>query len=361
MVGEKVEISKTASVIIVAVVLVGAFLAVLLTGSFFGPASSSTTVRVGYLTADLHHLAYFVAKNQTVGNGKSFFEKYGLNVTDAASAGYPTGGHEMDAFLGEKVDIGMMGAPPSITKHLNLGVNTTIIAQVNDIGSAIVVAPSINSFSELRGKTVAVPNKASIQYFLLLYYAEKNNIKIEEIDVPDETPVGLMNAKLKLGTIAGYVAWEPFPAEANVSRIGKILATSNDIWPNHLDCVVVAHKNFVAKYPNLVVNFLRAHMEATNWINEAKLNTSSSDYDLLVNIGVQFTGRNPTVIEEALSRIDYKYEIDSAFRFTFIEYTGKLIDYQLIPATRLEERGYTSVFNFADRYIDGTYLNKAKE
>jgi len=359
--GKTLRISKTTTVIAAVIILVVAFLAVLFTASFFAPPSSSTTVRVGYLTADLHHIAYFAAKNKTVGGGQSFFEKYGVNVTDAASGGYATGGNEMDAFLAEKVDIGMMGAPPSITKHLNLGVNTTIIAQVNDIGSALVVEPSINNFSDLKGKTVAVPNKSTIQYFLLLYYAEKNNVDIAEINVPDETPVGLMNEKLRLHTISGYVAWEPFPAEANVSRIGKILATSNDIWPHHLDCVVVVHKTFASKYPDLVVKFLKAHIEATNWINKAKLNTSSPDYQLLANIGVQFTGRNSTVVREALSRIDYKYEIDSAFRVTFFQYTSKLIDYGLIPATKLQERGYSGIYDFADKYIDTTYLSKAKE
>ena len=354
------KISKTTSALIIVIILIVAFLTVFYAPSFFAP-SSSTAVRVGYLTADLHHVAYFVAKNKTAGGGQSFFEKYGVNVTDAVPGGFPSGGNEMDNFLAGKIDIGMMGAPPSITKHLNLGVNTTIIAQVNDIGSALVVEPSINSFADLKGKTVAVPNKASIQYFLLLYYAEKNNVDIAEINVPDETPVGLMNGKLRLGTISGYVAWEPFPSEANVSRIGKILATSSDIWPHHLDCVVVANKDFAAKHPNVVVSFLKAHIEATNWINNAKLNSSSSDYRLLVNIGVQFTGRNSTVIREALSRIDYKYEISSAFRFTFIEYTNKLISYGLIPAVRLQERGYSDTYNFADRYIDETYLSKAKE
>jgi NitT/TauT family transport system substrate-binding protein len=356
------KISKTEAIFFITGAIVASVLSAVFFRAFWLPPSSeAVTVRVGYLTADLHQIAYFVAKDKTVGGGQSFFEKYGVNVTDAASGGYAAGGNEMDAFLSEKVDIGMVGAPPSITKYLNLGVNITIIAQTNEIGSAIIVDPSISKFSDLKGKTVAVPNKASIQYFLLLYYAEQNNVKIEEINVPDETPVGLMNEKLKLGTIAGYVAWEPFPAEANVSGIGKILATSNDIWPHHLCCVLVAHKNFAAKYPNLVVNFLKAFIEATNWINEAKSNSSSSNFDLLVNIGVQFTGRNFTVIQDALSRVCYKNEIDTAFRFTFIEFTNKLIDYQLIPATKLQERGYSSVYDFADDYINETYLSQAKK
>src|SRR3972149_5349283 len=150
----------TAIISLVAIALAGIFLAPYLT-----PAAPSTTIRVGYLTADLHHIAYFVAKNKTVGGGQSFFEKYSVNVTDAVSGGYASGGVEMDAFAGGKVDIGFLGAPPAIIKHLNLGVNTTVIAQVNDIGYAVVVKPEDLDLVGPRAITSLAPTRSSIQYF----------------------------------------------------------------------------------------------------------------------------------------------------------------------------------------------------
>jgi len=345
----------TAIISLVAIALAGIFLAPYLT-----PAAPSTTIRVGYLTADLHHIAYFVAKNKTVGGGQSFFEKYSVNVTDAVSGGYASGGVEMDAFAGGKVDIGFLGAPPAIIKHLNLGVNTTVIAQVNDIGSAIVVKPEVNNISELRGKTIGVPSRSSIQYFLLLNYAEKQNMSITDFLIDEPLSGANMELKLQSGAIDAFVAWEPFPSDAVNKGFGKLLATSSDIWPHHLDCVIVADKAFAANHPSTVVNFLKAHIEATEWINEAKSDPSSSQYQLLVDIGVGFTAREASVVKEALSRIDYKYAVNLTFLSTFIEFTGKLIDFNMVPSTKLAERGYEDKYDFTEKYVDESYLTAAR-
>jgi NitT/TauT family transport system substrate-binding protein len=339
-----------------ALVLVAVFFAIPL----FTPTSPSATVRVGYLTADLHHIAYFVAKNKTVGNGQSFFEKYGVNVTDAVSGGYASGGVEIDAFMAGEVDIGFMGAPPAIIKHLNAGVNTTVIAQVNEIGSALVVKESINSPSNLRDKTIAVPSRSSIQYFLLLNYLEQNSLSINDLANIVEVAPSLMKLKMQSDTVDGFIAWEPFPTDSVISGVGKILATSSDIWPRHLDCVIVADKAFVDKYPNVVVNFLRAHIEATNWVNNAKSDKDSQSYELLVQIGVDFTQRTTAVVEAALSHIDYKFSIDLAFLSTFTTFTDKLIQYKIVTSDTLQNRGYSDVYDFVEKYIDESYLSQAQ-
>jgi NitT/TauT family transport system substrate-binding protein len=136
------------------------------------------TVRVGYLLGDLHHLAYMVAKNTAVGGGQSLFEKYGVNVVDAEGAPYDNGGVEMDHFEAGNVDIGYLGGAPAVLKHLNLGVNTQILAQVNSEGSAIIVAKNIDSLDDLKGKKFGIPGSATVQYFLLRMIAEQEDIKI---------------------------------------------------------------------------------------------------------------------------------------------------------------------------------------
>ena len=317
-------------------------------------------VRVGYLTSDLHHLAYFVAKNQTAGGGRSFFEEYGVNVTDAAAGGYAHGGAEMDAFAGGQVDIGYLGSPPAITKHLNAGVNTSIIAQVNEIGSGLVVARDIGRFSDLKGKTVAVPSHSSIQYFLLLALAEREGVEIKDIDVIDVSPLVNMKIKMEKGEVSGFVAWEPFVSDAVISGVGKLLASSNDIWPHHICCVLVVSNSFAAEHRDLVVKFLRAHIEATDWINNAKSKINSTEYGLLTDIAVHFTGRSPEVIESALKLIDYKFEIDQTFTSSFKAFTEKLIQYGIVPLEKLNQRGYGDVDSFVSKYVDKTFLEEAK-
>jgi NitT/TauT family transport system substrate-binding protein len=226
------------------------------------PRPAPVKVRVGYLAADLHHIAHIVAQHKDAGGGTSFYERHGLVVEDGVGAPYANGGVEMDHFAANDVDVGMLGAPPAITKHLNAGVDTLIVGQVNAIGSALVVAKDIGKVSDVAGKTVATPGHSSIQFFLLLNYAEQQGVDIGKINVIDMAPKD-MRAAMEKGNIAAFIAWEPFPAEAVVAGFGRVLATSQDIWPNDLDCVVAVNRKFVQANPDTVVRFLRAHQDAT--------------------------------------------------------------------------------------------------
>ena len=351
---------KQTTLVAVALVIIAAALAIQSGILSPTPEVVKPAVRVGYLMSDLHHLAYFVAKNQTAGGGRSFFEEYGVNVTDAAAGGYAQGGAEMDAFAGGQVDIGYLGSPPAITKHLNAGVNTSIIAQVNEIGSGLVVAKDINRFSDLKGKTVAVPSRSSIQYFLLLKLAEREGVEIKDITVMEVTPLSNMKIKMEKGEISGFVAWEPFVSEAVISDIGKLLASSNDIWPHHVCCVLVVSNSFLADYRDLVVKFLGAHIKATDWINNAKSKPNSTEYGLLINIAVRFTGRSPEVVENALTLIEYRFEIDQTFTTSFKAFTEKLIQYNIVPLEKLSQRGYGDIDTFVSRYVNKTFLDEAK-
>jgi NitT/TauT family transport system substrate-binding protein len=140
-------------------------------------------VRIGFLKADIHELAQWVAQNKTVGGGtKSLFEKYGVYVENASSTGgYASGPEEMDKFAAGDVDIGYLGCAPAIQKHLNAQVHTVIVAQANSEGSAIVVKANagIRSIEDLQNKTIAVPATGSIQYVLLRAAVEDAGLQLQ--------------------------------------------------------------------------------------------------------------------------------------------------------------------------------------
>ncbi|MFQ6057817.1 MAG: ABC transporter substrate-binding protein [Anaerolineae bacterium] len=323
------------------------------------PTPTSAKVRVGYLLGDLHHIAYIVGQDAEAGGGKSFFEKYGVTVEDAPGAPYANGGVEMDHFAAGDVDMGYLGAPPAIIKHLNAGVKTTVVGQVNEIGSALIVAEDINRFSDLVGKTVATPGHATIQFFLLRNYAQQQGVDISQINIVDVAPKD-MRAKLESGAVAGYIAWEPYASDSVVAGVGKILATSDDIWPHHLDCVLAVDQTFAKREPDTVVRFLKAHREATTWVQEALANPGSPQYRHLIDLAVKFTQRDAAVVEAAFRLIDYKVELSPTFRESFIEYTNKLIEFKVIGPDKLPQMGYQDTADFAARYIDLSYLEKAK-
>jgi ABC-type nitrate/sulfonate/bicarbonate transport system substrate-binding protein len=226
---------------------------------------------------------------------------------------------------------------------------------VNTLGSALVVGPEIQKPEDLLGKTVAVPGHAAIQFFLLLNFAQQHALDIAQITVVDMPPPD-MRVKLESGEIAGFLAWEPWPSDAIAAGAGKIMATSAAIWPNHLDCVLAVDRAFADAHPDSVSRFLRAHIAATAWIQNALSNPGSPDYEHLVDLAVGFTQRDAAVVEAAFKNIEFQPALDESFLESIRTYTNKLIEFSLVPPAKLTERGYADVDDFVSRYVNVTFI-----
>jgi NitT/TauT family transport system substrate-binding protein len=320
-------------------------------------------IRVAYLQGDIHQVAYFVAKSASAGGGESFFEQYDVKVEDAKGAPYPNGGGVMTAFQAGDVDIGYLGAPPAIIGHVNSEIPTKVIAQVNSLGSALVVRDGIVNASDLKGKTIATPGAVTIQHFMLLTYMDDNDLEVgtgaDQVTLTDSL-VTLMAVALESGDIDGFIAWQPFPADAVDRGLGHVLADSTDIWPGHICCVLGTMEAFAKDHPEAVTDYLKAHIAATKWMQQAMADKQSDDYDLLVQISMDFTGRNENVVKEALDGMEYGYALDGAFKTAFKDYTEKLIDQGTLTQEALDNMGYGSAQDLTDMYVVDKYIKDAE-
>ncbi len=147
--------------------------------------STVGTVRLGYLLGDLHQFARVVASNVTMWDdtafaGKSMFAQWGVNI-DSPSP-YANGAFVMEAFANDAIDMGYLGSPPAIVRHLNVNTENSdirIVAQVNVEGSAIIVNADIQSIEDLGGKTLGTPGPGSIQHLMLLAFAQEHGFKVK--------------------------------------------------------------------------------------------------------------------------------------------------------------------------------------
>ena len=147
--------------------------------------STVGTVRLGYLLGDFHQFARVVASNvtmwdDTVFAGKSMFAQWGVNI-DSPSP-YANGAFVMEAFANDAIDMGYLGSPPAIVRHLNVNTDNSdirIVAQVNVEGSAIIVNADIQSIEDLGGKTLGTPGPGSIQHLMLLAFAQEHGFKVK--------------------------------------------------------------------------------------------------------------------------------------------------------------------------------------
>ena len=171
----------------------------------------------------------------------------------------------------------------------------------------------------------------------------------------------LMESWLEANESDAYIAWEPFDSAAVVDGTGKILMWTNEIMPHHPCCVVVVAKGFLEsdQGANLTLRLVAAHIKATEWILDALAHKSEANYTLLVNMAADFTKRSSAVVTEALDHVEYGYTMNASFRDSLEQFTQMYMDDALITNESLNSRGYDSVADFIDSYVNGTYIDDA--
>ena len=126
-------------------------------------------VRIGYITADLHHLALYVAIKE------GFLEEV---FSEVELKQFPNGVAIMEAFKLNELDAAYLGGAPATLKRINDDVRIRIVAGANSEGSAIVVREGIESPEDLKGKTVAIPGFGTVQDFLMRKVLREGGLKV---------------------------------------------------------------------------------------------------------------------------------------------------------------------------------------
>ncbi len=323
------ELTKAKAIIILIIVF-----GVSLTGYYvYSVYLVEPTITIGFLEADLHHLALFVALE------KGWFEEEGLKIVTRV---YQNGMAEMDGFKAGEIDIGYLGIAPALIKRINADINITVISAVNVNGSAIIVGKNsqINSLQDLAGKNIAIPGYGTVQHFLLLLALEKANLTEKDVTITRGFGPSNMELMLSGGDIDGFVAWEPFCADAVTKNIGYYLVRSGELWKNHPCCVVAVRSDFLAKHRDIVTKILEIHVRATKWIWE--------NFEEAVEIAVKRTGFSEEAIRLALENIAFIYNPDLEGIRTYLE---KLIENEII----LVDESF-NVEQFLTEFIDLSIL-----
>lgn len=260
-----------------------------------GGGGQADSIRVGHLRDDLHQLAYYVAKE------KGYFEAEGLTIEEGGT--FNAGPEEMSAFSAGDLDIGYVGAAPAVTFAGQGMADVRIVAQVNALGSALVVRAGMEAedAASLRGRNVAVPGYSTVQDFLLRLSLEEAGVEAEDVNIITLKPPEMITA-LETGQIDGFLAWEPYPAMAVEKGVGRVALRSGEIWPDHPCCVLIADTGFADRNPETVRRFVAAHARATEYINGHPMEAA--------DMGHLFTGQESAVVEKAIENIAFVYEPD---------------------------------------------------
>ena len=136
-------------------------------------------------------------------------------------------------------------------------------------GTALVVRrdSAIQSFGDLRGKTVAIPSRYANQNVLMhrmmrQWGMEPGSIDLRELP-PPEHPTALQSS-----SIDAYIVGEPFAAKAEIDGFGRVLYHTKDIWPDFISCVLVVRDDLIAERRDIVQELVDGIAKSGKWLDE---------------------------------------------------------------------------------------------
>jgi NitT/TauT family transport system substrate-binding protein len=264
-------------------------------------------VRVGYFPNLTHAQAL-------VGRAGGQFEKaLGPGVQIEWKA-FNAGPAAIEAIFADAIDLTYVGPNPAVTGYVrSQGAAVRVIAGAASGGASLVVrqGASIEKASDFHGKRVATPQLGNTQDVALRSWLRANGLKPREKG-GDVQVLPITNADQFTLFLKGQLdaAWAPEPWASRLVRDagGKIFIDERDLWPNHEFVItdLIVRPQFLKEHPDVVKNFLRAHVELTDWIGKNPVQAKQ-----ILNQQLQKeTGKplEPAVLDDAFSRMAVTYD-----------------------------------------------------
>lgn len=243
-------------------------------------AQAKVRIRLGHLPIT-DHLTVIAAK-------RTKFEKLALEPVKFAS--WP---ELAEALKAGSLEAAFALTPISITLRQK-GVPIRIVLLGHRNGSVLLAANDVGKVSDLRGKTVAIPSRFSTHNLLLRRLLSRDGLDADRDVRLVEMPPPEMVQALARNAIAAFIVAEPFGAQAELRKIGKVLALSRDIWPNHVCCALNVREDLIAAHPEAVQELVSALTEAGQ--------IASGHAREAAELSRPYLGQDPAVIVHAITR-----------------------------------------------------------
>jgi NitT/TauT family transport system substrate-binding protein len=231
-------------------------------------AQTPVTIRVGAFPNITHPQAM-------VGKANGEFEKAMGPGVKIDWKTFNAGPAAIEALFAGAIDMTYIGPNPTITGYVRSnGEALRVIAGAASGGAALIVRndAGIQNPADFHGKKIASPQLGNTQDVALRSWLRANGMKstdkggdVQVIPLanPDQLTLFL---KKQLDA-----AWAPEPWATRLIREGngRLFLDERTLWPNQqFVCAnLVVSTKFLKDHPDLVKNWLRAHVELTEWIN----------------------------------------------------------------------------------------------
>ena len=161
-------------------------------------------------------------------------------------------------------------------------------------GAVIMVRSDspFRSFSDLRGKRVAVPSRFAVDYLYLRKMLAKERMTVKDVEVVEMAPPD-MPAALYARAIEAYATGEPYGAVAQKAGYARLLSMTRDEWPNYMCCVLTVREELIRGNRPLVQELVNYVQGAGTWLDASPANREAG---VRIAAGPRFFNQDPAVL-----------------------------------------------------------------
>jgi taurine transport system substrate-binding protein len=214
------------------------------------------------------------------------------------------------AIASGSIDFGLVGTPPGASGVARgLPDDIYYIHDVIGDSEALVVQESsgIQSLQDLKGKTIAT-TFGSTSHFSLMSALKQENIDPTTIKIIDMQAPDLL-AAWQRKDIDGAYTWQPVQSKLTAAK-GKVIITSKQVADKGALTgeFGVVHKDFIAKYPNVVKSYIEVLDEGSKYYRDHPKEASEAlSKELGLTLEETLKAMNEITVLDASQQTDPKY------------------------------------------------------
>lgn len=178
------------------------------------------------------------------------------------------------------------------------GVPIKIVYLGHRDGTALMVHKDskIYSIRDLKGKTIAVPNRYSNQYLVIFKGLRDSGLTLKDVNMVEMPPPDMPSA-LYSKSVDAITSGEPFMGQTEIEGYGRVLYQAKDIWPNFISCVLVVHERTINEHPEWVQKLVDGIASSGKWL-EGGMEHRMQAAD---NISRDYYNQHPRLLRYVLS------------------------------------------------------------
>ena len=269
-------------------------------------AQPATTVRIGFFP-NLTHAPALVA------DAKGYYAAQIKGVKVEVKT-FVSGTTLSEAFAAGAIDIGLIGPGPAINAAAK-GMPLQIIAGASEAGAVLIIRKGLNipTYKDLAGKKVSVPSLGNTQDISLRALLSANALKPQDsggtVTIMPVAPADVAAAFMSKQLDAALVP-EPWGAVLEAQG-NKVLGDEKSIWRGgkYPSAVVIVNTKFAQANPEIVKGFLRAHLQAVNFMVKSPAAAQAAISGELLKLTNQKI--DARVLQLALKRTQITSDVDA--------------------------------------------------